>query len=120
MWAVTRTARAGSSRRVYGLLLVRREERRLRAEAEELLGWVGLADVVDVPASELPFGRQRLLELARAVATRPRVLLLDESASGFDVVETDNLARLVRDIRDDGVTVLVIEHDMRFVMSLTE
>lgn len=102
------------------LPVVRREERRLRDQAEELLHWVGLDDVVDAPAGDLPFGRQRLLELARAMATHPKVLLLDEPASGLDVAETDNLAKLVRDIRDQGVTVLLIEHDMRFVMNLAE
>ena len=99
---------------------VRREERRLREEADRLLEWVGLTDVADIPAGDLPFGRQRLVELARARATSPKLLLLDEPASGLDVAETDHLADLVRAARDDGITILLIEHDMRFVMSLAE
>lgn len=99
---------------------VRKEERRLRHDAERLLEWVHLADLAETRAGDLPFGHQRLIELARAVATKPQLLLCDEPASGLDVGETDRLAELVQDVRADGVTVLLIEHDMRFVMSLAD
>jgi branched-chain amino acid transport system ATP-binding protein len=98
----------------------RREDRETRERAEELLEWVGLGEYADTPAGSLPCGRQRLLEFARAMATRPRLMLLDEPASGLDMAETDALAALVREARDGGVTVLLIEHDMRFVMGLAE
>jgi len=98
-----------------------REERRMHARAEELLELVGLADLAQEQAGNLAYGQQRLLEIARALATGPRLLLLDEPAAGMNPQETAALARLVRRLRDQmGITVLLIEHDMRFVMGLCE
>ena len=94
---------------------------RLRREAMELLEVLDLADVAKVRASDLPYGKQRRLEIARAMATKPDLLLLDEPAAGMNPLEKADLQRTVRRIRDDfGKTVLLIEHDMRFVMGLCE
>jgi branched-chain amino acid transport system ATP-binding protein len=99
----------------------RREERRTLARATELLELVGLKDLADEQAGNLAYGQQRLLEIARALATAPSMLLLDEPAAGMNPQETSDLALLVRRLRDEmGMTVLLIEHDMRFVMSLCE
>ena len=98
----------------------RREERAIRETALQQLSRVGLATRADVPASSLAFGQQRMLEIARALATEPRLLLLDEPGSGLSGAEKDELSRMIRLIRADGVTVLLVEHDMRFVMSLAD
>ena len=94
---------------------------RLRREAMELLKVVDLDDVASVRSADLPYGKQRRLEIARAMATQPALILLDEPAAGMNPAEKDDLARVVRRIRDDfQKTVLLIEHDMRFVMGLCE
>ncbi len=97
-----------------------RRERTLREEAQELLTLVGLEDFRSRLAGGLPFGAQRLLELARALATRPLLLLLDEPRAGMNREETDRICRYVLGIRDLGVTVLLIEHDMNMVMQLSD
>src|SRR6267143_67895 len=96
------------------------EERRLAAAADELLAFVGLAHRRDERAGELPYGEQRLVELAVALAARPRLLLLDEPAAGMTGAEKDRLIALIRKIRGGDVTVLVVEHDMRLVMGISE
>jgi branched-chain amino acid transport system ATP-binding protein len=98
----------------------RRQEREIRERALEQLARVGLADKAHENAASLPFGQQRLLEIARAMATEPRLLLLDEAGSGLNQPEKQGLERLIRDIRAGGVTVFLVEHDMRFVMSLAD
>ena len=98
----------------------RREERSIREQALAHLARVGLDARADEPALSLPFGQQRLLEIARALATKPRVLLLDEAGSGLNHPEKAELERLIRAIRADGVTVLLVEHDIPFVMSLAD
>jgi branched-chain amino acid transport system ATP-binding protein len=99
----------------------RREERLMHSRGEELLDLVGLAAISQERARNLAYGQQRLLEIARALATGPELILLDEPAAGMNANETANLARLVRRLRDEmGLTVLLIEHDMRFVMNLCE
>jgi branched-chain amino acid transport system ATP-binding protein len=96
-----------------------RDEARLQREAGELLEVMGLAAVADALASELPYGQQRRLEIARALAGRPRLLLLDEPAAGLNPLETEQLMRLITDIRERyHVTILLIEHDMRVVMGI--
>ena len=98
----------------------RREEAIARARAHELLDFVGLRDNKEQFARNLPYGAQRRLELARALASDPQLLLLDEPAAGTNPTEKEELARLVRAIRDRGTTVLLIEHDMGLVMRLCE
>jgi branched-chain amino acid transport system ATP-binding protein len=99
----------------------RAEERGIAAAARALLAKVGLAALANEPAASLPYGLQRRLEIARALATGPHLLLLDEPAAGMNPRETAELDELIRRLRDeDGVTILLIEHDMRLVMGLAE
>jgi ABC-type branched-subunit amino acid transport system ATPase component len=107
-----------------GAILALPSSRREELEAERagmaLLERVGLAAEADTLAGELPYGSQRRLEIARALASKPRLLLLDEPAAGANPYESAVLARLIRDIRDSGVTVVLIEHDMSVVMRLSD
>jgi branched-chain amino acid transport system ATP-binding protein len=99
----------------------RAEERESAAAARALLAKVGLEAVAGEPAASLPYGLQRRLEIARALAAGPLLLLLDEPAAGMNPRETADLDELIRRLRDrDGVTILLIEHDMRLVMGLAE
>ena len=98
----------------------RQEEREGREKALELLEFVGIRDRANAAARNLPYGYQRRLEIARALATEPRLLCLDEPAAGFNPAEKAQLLELIRKIRDRGYTVLLIEHDMRLVMGVTE
>ncbi|HWC79358.1 MAG TPA: ABC transporter ATP-binding protein [Pseudonocardiaceae bacterium] len=97
-----------------------REEREVVERASALLEFVGIADRAAEKARNLPYGYQRRLEIARALATEPKLLCLDEPAAGFNPVEKNELMQLIRRIRDDGYTVLLIEHDMRLVMGVTD
>ena len=97
-----------------------REERQFREAALAQLEYVGLAEFAETPAGALGFGRRRMVELARALATEPAMLLLDEPASGLNTAEKEDLAALIRRIRDRGITVLLVEHDMGVVMSLSD
>ncbi|MGA7489294.1 MAG: ABC transporter ATP-binding protein [Xanthobacteraceae bacterium] len=96
------------------------EERRMRATAIELLEFLGLAEKQAAKASDLPYGEQRRLELARALATRPRLLLLDEPAAGMNPRETEELDDVITRIRDRDVTIILVEHDMRLVMDISD
>src|ERR1700736_911277 len=98
----------------------RREENGARAKALELLRFVGLETVADTYARNLPYGSQRRLEIARALATNPKILLLDEPAAAMTPSEKQDLIALIRRIRDGGVTVFLIEHDMGLVMQISE
>ncbi|MCC7187092.1 MAG: ABC transporter ATP-binding protein [Acidobacteria bacterium] len=98
----------------------RREEREAMRRAREILEFLDLDGVAGAMASELPLGIQRAVALARALAANPVLLLLDEPASGLSHAEAGRLMANVRAIRDAGITVLLIEHDMRFVMGLCE
>ncbi len=98
-----------------------REEREALAEAERLLAYVGLEGAGDVLASNMPYGDQRRLEIARALGTIPRILLLDEPTAGMNPAETVELTGLIRKLRDElGITILLIEHEMRVVMDISE
>lgn len=99
---------------------VRREEREARATAMDLLEFVGLQDQAQQRSSDLPFGWQRLLEIARALAARPRLLLLDEPAAGLNAVETQHLGQILRQIQNKGITVLLVEHDMSLTMEVSD
>lgn len=98
----------------------RREERSSIDKAAALLDFVGIAHRGEEKAKNLPYGDQRRLEIARALATEPKLLCLDEPAAGFNPSEKAALIDLIRAIRDDGYTVLLIEHDMRLVMGVTD
>lgn len=99
----------------------KREEREAERRALELMHYVGLAGVGNELAKNLPYGGQRLLEIARALAAEPKLLLLDEPAAGMNPQETEEVTRLFRRIRDEkGITILLIEHDMRVVMNISE
>lgn len=99
---------------------MRREEKERCSQAVELLKFVGLDDRCDVLAKNLPYGDQRRLEIARALASQPKLLLLDEPAAGMNPAESADLMKLIRAIRDRGVTVLLIEHHMRLVMGISD
>lgn len=98
----------------------RREERDAIERAAALLKFVGIAHRGGEKAKNLPYGDQRRLEIARALATEPKLLCLDEPAAGFNPSEKSALIELIQAIRDDGYTVLLIEHDMRLVMGVTD
>ncbi|WP_029005903.1 ABC transporter ATP-binding protein [Azorhizobium doebereinerae] len=98
----------------------RREEREVEARALELLTFVGLKLKADTPASGLSYGQQRLLEMARALAAEPRLVLLDEPAAGLNGEESAALSRIIRRIAETGTTVLLIEHDMTLVMNTAD
>ena len=99
---------------------VRASEREIEEKALSLLDLVGLTSVSHDPASVLPYGHQRLLEIARALATEPRILLLDEPAAGLNSEESDRLAKTIRRIAAQGTAVLLIEHDMKLVMEIAD
>jgi len=112
--------RAGFLAAMLRLGAARQEERRiLRASLEEL-GFAGLEDLALAPAESLPFGKQRMLEIARTLASEPRVLLLDEPAAGLNPRETQDLSRTILKIRGRGITVLLVEHDMELVMNISD
>src|SRR3990170_3432570 len=96
------------------------EERLTRARAVEFLAMVGLEARADYPAAGLPFGQQRLLEVARALAAEPKLLMLDEPAAGLTRPEIEALDALIGRIRAEGVTVLLVEHDMNLVMGIAD
>lgn len=100
---------------------VRREEERARQRAAELLAYMGLRGRAGILAKYLPYGDQRRLEIARALATDPKLLLLDEPTAGMNPLETQEMMRLIRRLRDErGLTILLIEHDMQLVMGISE
>jgi branched-chain amino acid transport system ATP-binding protein len=98
----------------------RREEAETERRAHDLIAFVGLDDQADTPASVLPYGQQRLLEIARALAAEPKLLLLDEPAAGLNHDETQRLSRIMRRVTERGTTVLLIEHDMKLVMNTAD
>jgi len=116
----------GSTWKALGSAVLRRpfgeaaEERRMRKNAADLLAFLGLGAHADERASNLSYGDQRKLEIARALATQPRLLLLDEPAAGLNPNETAVLDETITRIRDRGVTVVLIEHDMNLVMGISD
>lgn len=97
-----------------------REEKESARRAFEILEFLGLADLYDDPASSLPYGGQRRLEIARAMAADPGVLLLDEPAAGMNPLETRELMDLILKLRERGLTIVLVEHDMKLVMGISE
>ncbi|MFM2270675.1 MAG: hypothetical protein RIS01_704 [Actinomycetota bacterium] len=105
---------------LFGLPISRKEEKRDKARAQEILDFIGIGEYSDRLAKNLPYGVQRRLEIARALGTNPKLLLLDEPAAGFNPAEKVELAKTIRKIRDAGYTVLLIEHDMSLVMGVSD
>jgi branched-chain amino acid transport system ATP-binding protein len=98
----------------------RAEERAIRKKSIELLDFFGIADHADIEATNLAFGQQRAVELARALALEPTLLLLDEPAAGLNIYETAEVGRLIVKIREMGITILLVEHDMSLVMDISD
>lgn len=96
------------------------EEKRIIEEALRILRFFGLQDKANELAKNLPYGLKRKLEIARAIASKPRVLLLDEPAAGMNPVETDELKNLIMKLKETGITVILIEHDMKVVMEISD
>jgi branched-chain amino acid transport system ATP-binding protein len=99
---------------------IREQESSIRSEAERLLDMVGLPSQRDEPVTNLSYGQQRLLEIARALGSKPALLMLDEPAAGLTATETKHLARLIKEIRGLGLTILLIEHDIELVMGVAD
>ena len=96
------------------------EERLIRSQSRDWLDYVGISSQTDYLAKNLSYGDQRRLEIARALATRPKLLALDEPAAGMNATETDELKLLIQRIRTDGVSILLIEHDVKLIMNLCD
>jgi branched-chain amino acid transport system ATP-binding protein len=105
---------------LFGTPRARREEREHRAKAYEILEFIGIDEYSDRLARNLPYGVQRRLEIARAMGTSPKLLLLDEPAAGFNPQEKVELAATIKKVRDAGYTVLLIEHDMSLIMGISD
>ncbi len=112
--------RSGFLRGMLHLPSTRREEEAARDRALEVMQFLGIAGLADQDATSLAYGQQRAVELARALACDPRMMLLDEPAAGLNHRETSDLARLIARIRQRGVTVLLVEHDMSLVMGISD
>jgi len=112
--------KTGLVRALFGTSLNRREERESKARAMELLAFMGIDHRADQLAKNLPYGDQRRLEIARALGTEPKLILLDEPAAGFNPAEKVALAETIKKIRDKGYTVLLIEHDMSLIMGISD
>jgi len=113
-------SRAGFVAGMLNLPWTRREEREIFDCSMEILTVLEIADLAKQDAKSLPFGKQRIVEFARALATEPELLLLDEPAAGLNIYETAAIARIITKIRESGVTVLIIEHDMSLVMDISD
>jgi branched-chain amino acid transport system ATP-binding protein len=99
---------------------VRRADQACRDEAAQLMHFVGVGKYLDAEASQMPYGALKRLEIARALAAKPKILLLDEPAAGLNHTETGEIEDLIRKVAQSGVTVLLVEHDMKLVMNLSD
>jgi branched-chain amino acid transport system ATP-binding protein len=99
---------------------VRRADEACRDEAAQLMAFVGVGKYLDAEASQMPYGALKRLEIARALAAKPKILLLDEPAAGLNHTETGEIEELIRKVAQSGVTVLLVEHDMKLVMNLSD
>ena len=113
-------ARCGFFASTFGWRRKAEDEARVREAAVRLLTRVGLEQDVDMPVATMSYGKRRLVEIARALATEPKLLLLDEVASGLNPVETAAVGALIRSLAADGLTIVVVEHDMPFVMGMCD
>lgn len=98
----------------------REEEKSILAKAHELLKFVGLDEFADSPAGSLPYGKQRLLEIVRGLASSPKIILLDEPAAGMNTAEKKDLDALLHKVLEMGVTILIVEHDMKLIMGISD
>jgi branched-chain amino acid transport system ATP-binding protein len=115
-----RVTRGGIGSALFRPRWMRDQEREIAQETRNLLTFVGLGDRADMPADQLPYGQQRLLEVARALAAKPRMILLDEPAAGLNVQETEALANVIQAVNARGITVLLVEHDMGLIMKVAQ
>jgi len=113
-------SRAGFIAGMLNLPFTWREEKEIRAKSLELMDFLGIAGLADADATNLSYGQQRAVELARALASAPTMLLLDEPVAGLNMRETADMAKLISRIRDLGITVLIVEHDMSLVMNISD
>ncbi len=111
-------AKTGLWQELLNPVAVQREEKELTEKAMELLALFNIADSAHERATSLPYGNQRRVEMARALATDPKIVLLDEPAAGLNETETDALREILLKIRDSGVTIFLVEHDMKLVMGI--
>lgn len=113
-------SRAGFIAGMLNLPWTRREEREIRDKSLEIMEFLGIAHLACASATTLSYGQQRAVELARALAGEPAMLLLDEPAAGLNMRETADMGRLIAGIRERGITVLIVEHDMQLVMNISD
>jgi branched-chain amino acid transport system ATP-binding protein len=113
-------AKVGMFQEIFDPVAVHREEQRFTAKAMDLLSLLEVADFANEPATSLPYGHQRRVEIARALATEPKVLLLDEPAAGLNDIEIESLRNTLAKIRDLGITIFLVEHHMQLVMGICE
>lgn len=113
-------SRGGFLASAFKLPWVLAEEKRIREESLGWLSYVGMEEFAHLTAGNLSFGKQRVLELARALALQPDLLMLDEPAAGLNIRETADLADLILKIRESGITILLVEHDMDLVMNISD
>jgi len=111
---------AGMVSSAFRLPYVVKEERVIKEKAKRELAFIGLEKKVNELAGSLSFGDQRILEIARGLATEPKLILLDEPAAGLNTHETENLAKLIKKIKDRAITVFMVEHDMGLVMDISD
>ncbi|MGE5454624.1 MAG: ABC transporter ATP-binding protein [Methylocystaceae bacterium] len=111
---------SGLSSIIFRLPTMRVEEKMVNEKCMEILSFLGLADLANELATNLPYGLQRKVEIARAMATEPRLLLLDEPAAGMNKAEKEEVLAVIRKLRDRGLTVFLIEHDMKMVMKISD
>jgi branched-chain amino acid transport system ATP-binding protein len=113
-------SRAGFIAGMLNLPFTRREQDEVAAKSREVMEFLEIADLADAEATSLAYGQQRIVELARALACEPKLLLLDEPAAGLNMRETVEMSALIGRIRDLGITVFLVEHDMSLVMNISE
>ena len=113
-------SKAGFIAGMLSLPWTRKEEKTVRERSLDIMAFLGIADFSDTEATSLAYGQQRILELGRALACEPKLLLLDEPAAGLNMRETAEMAKLISRIRDTGITVLLVEHDMSLVMNISD
>ncbi|MBN2443269.1 MAG: ABC transporter ATP-binding protein [Spirochaetales bacterium] len=115
-----RKTRAGFISSILNLPFTWKEEKQIRTRSLEILASLNLSEYADEDALNLPFGKQRIVEIARALATEPELLLLDEPAAGLNIYETEELAELIVKIKSWGITVLIVEHDISLIMGISD